>query len=82
MPVTLRGVDLNPRALIPRKLLILQYAKLAQMAKKANLSYDFPTLSMKPASLLLPLKPLSRLSAPSNGLSVSTFFCILQRPNE
>jgi hypothetical protein len=36
---------LNPRsALIPLKLLILQYAKLAQLAKAANLSYTFLTL--------------------------------------
>src|SRR5215469_7915055 len=41
----LRGVDLNPRAvLILRKLLILRYAKLAQMARTANLSYTFLTL--------------------------------------
>jgi hypothetical protein len=66
------GVDLNP-ALIPRKLLILQYAKLAQLAKTANLSYTFPTLSMKPDSRLLPLKPRHDSSAPSNGLSVSRF---------
>lgn len=39
------GVDLNPSAaLIPFKLLILRYAKLAQLAKTANLSYTFLTL--------------------------------------
>jgi hypothetical protein len=57
----LRGVDLNSRsALIPLKLLIPQYAKLAKMAEKAILSYNFPTLSMKrhqPDSRQLPLKP-------------------------
>jgi hypothetical protein len=38
--------------MIPRKLLILQYAKLAQMAKTANLSYTFLTLSaFEPAHL-------------------------------
>jgi hypothetical protein len=43
----LRGVDLNPSpALILRKLLILQYAKLAQLAQTANLSYTFLTLSV------------------------------------
>jgi hypothetical protein len=42
----LRGVDLNPSpALIPRKLLILRYAKTAQSAKKANLFYTFFTLA-------------------------------------
>ena len=36
----LRGVDLNSMsALIPCKLLILRYAKLAKTAKKADLSY-------------------------------------------
>ena len=40
----LRGVDLNSRAaLILRKLLILQYATVAQLAEKANLSYTFLT---------------------------------------
>jgi hypothetical protein len=41
------GEDLNPSpALIPRKLLILRYAKLAQLAKAANLSYTFLTLRL------------------------------------
>jgi len=45
--VWLRGVDLFPSpALIPRKLLIRRYAKLAQLAKKAILSYTFFTLSV------------------------------------
>jgi hypothetical protein len=44
----LRGVDLNPGpALIPRKLLIPRYAKTAQPAKKANLSYTFFTLRLR-----------------------------------
>src|SRR6478735_2245377 len=44
---SLRRVDLNPSAaLIPFKLLILRYAKLAQLAKTANLSY---TLTFNPA---------------------------------
>lgn len=51
----LRGVDLNPSpALIPLKLLILQCAKLAQMAKTANLSYIFLTHCL----LTPPLGPL------------------------
>jgi hypothetical protein len=71
------GLDLNSRsALILCKLLILQYAKLAKTAKKANPSYNFPTLSMKrhqADSRLLPLKPRHDSSAPSGGLSVSRF---------
>ena len=44
------GVDLNrSSALIPLKLLILQYAKLAQEAKTANLSYTFFTLYVEAA---------------------------------
>jgi hypothetical protein len=43
----LRGVDLNPSpALIPFKVLILRCAKLAQLAKTANLSYTFLTLGL------------------------------------
>jgi hypothetical protein len=46
-------VDLNPSpALILRKLLILQYAKLAQLAQTAILSYTFLTLFVfEPARL-------------------------------
>ena len=41
---SLRRVDLNSRAvLILCKLLILQYATVAQLAEKANLSYIFLT---------------------------------------
>jgi hypothetical protein len=53
-------VDLNPSsALIPLKLLILQYAKLAQLAKKAILSYTFLTHCL----LTRPLEPLPLLLA-------------------
>jgi hypothetical protein len=41
----LRGVDLtHPTALILRKLLILRFAKLTQLAKRAIPSYTFLTL--------------------------------------
>jgi hypothetical protein len=58
------GVDLSPSAaLIPFKLLILRYAKLAQMAKTANLSY---TLTFNPA-----MTRDSHSAAVSLGLSLS-----------
>ena len=72
--ILVAGVDLNSvPTLILCNLLILQYAKLAKTAKKADLSYNFPTLSMKPDSHQLPLKPRHDSSAPSNGFSVSRF---------
>ncbi len=51
--VWLRGVDLFPSpALIPRKLLIRRYAKLAQLAKKAILFlHFFYTFRFEPARL-------------------------------
>jgi hypothetical protein len=78
----LRGVDLNPRsALIPLKLLILQYAKSAKTAKKANLSYNFPTLSMKPFAPVA-IKASSRFVWTLKRFERIKIFCRLQRPNE
>jgi hypothetical protein len=44
----LRGVDLNPRsALIPRKLLTFQRAKMPKTATRANLSFSFLSVCLK-----------------------------------
>ena len=62
----LRGVDLNhPVALIPRKLLILQHAKLTQLAKRAIPSYTFLTLQSpgQPPALWPPLRPTLHLDS-------------------
>jgi hypothetical protein len=46
-PRWLRGVDLHSTSqLILRNLLILQKAKKTKIAKKAILSYSFPTVSL------------------------------------
>ncbi|MGZ7081762.1 MAG: hypothetical protein ACXVIO_01110, partial [Candidatus Angelobacter sp.] len=79
----LRGVDLNSvPALILCKLLILQYAKLAKTAKKANLSYNFPTLSMKPDSRPVAIKASSRFVCTLKRFEPIKIFCSLQGPNE
>jgi len=56
------GVDLtHPTALILRNLLILQFAKLTQLAKRAIPSYTFLTLhSSGRPPVSLPRLPLSR----------------------
>jgi hypothetical protein len=56
---SLRRVDLNPSpALILRKLLILQYAKVAQLAKTANFSYISYTFTVNAATHAIHTPPL------------------------
>ena len=73
--ILVTGVDLNPRsALIPRKLLILRYAKTAQLAETAILFYTFLTLPVLERGYRTVLSYVAAILAFSRSCSGSLSF--------